>query len=187
MDVDDQDCIIDDWWFGVTWLSDLPHIWCHTGAYSITVEIRRFSWSCAIIITYWTHTKMLTCSLPYHETSVNPLWIHLVGPSFFDIWFPAWYLFRETFPRYMDLIYITEITCSMIDGFMSSNFQPIVHLMPYWGIFPFWVRFTNLHGVVWSPPLTGFAPRRWRAHYFYEDFSVEPLGSHPVKPALLGT
>ena len=119
------------WWFGVTWLLDLPHIWCHTGAYSITVEIRRFSWSCAIIITYWSHTEMLTCSLPYHDTSVDPLWIHLVGPSFFDIWFPAWYLFRETFPRYMDLIYITEITCSMIDSLMSSDFRFVIHLMPY--------------------------------------------------------
>ena len=39
----------------------------------------------------------------------------------------------------------TYVTCSMIDDFMSPNFWPVICLMPYWGIFPFWMRFMDLH------------------------------------------
>ena len=37
--------------------------------------------------------------------------------------------------------------------------------MSYWSIFPFQMRFTNLHGVTWSSPLTKYALRRWRVRY----------------------
>ena len=33
-------------------------------------------------------------------------------------------------------------------------FRSTTHLMPYWGIFPFRLRFIDLHGVAWSSPLT---------------------------------
>ena len=40
-------------------------------------------------------------------------------------------------------------------------FRSIVHLIPYWGIFPFRLRFTDLHGVVWLSPPTRYTLRRW--------------------------
>ena len=33
-------------------------------------------------------------------------------------------------------------------------FWSTVHLMPYWGIFPFQLRFIDLHGFVWLPSFT---------------------------------
>ena len=73
-----------------------------------------------------------------------------------------------------------------MDDFMSPDFRPITHLMPYWGIFPFRMRFTDYHWVSWSFPLMGYSSRWLSIHYFYDDSSVEPLGSHPVRHALLG-
>ena len=35
-----------------------------------------------------------------------------------------------------------------------------MHLMPYRGIFPFWMRFADLHGVACLSPLAGYALRR---------------------------
>ena len=29
-------------------------------------------------------------------------------------------------------------------------FWPTIHLIPYWGIFPFWLRFIDLHWFAWS-------------------------------------
>ena len=37
--------------------------------------------------------------------------------------------------------------------------------MPYWGIFPFQLRFIDLHGVAWSFPLTRYTSRRWPVCY----------------------
>ena len=39
-------------------------------------------------------------------------------------------------------------------------FQSTIHLMSYWGIFPFQLRFVDLHGVAWSFPLTRYTLRR---------------------------
>ena len=108
-------------------------------------------------------------------------------PHFFNIWLSSCLLFWETFHRCLGLIWITEIAHLMMDDFMSPDFWPIIHQVPYWGIFSFWMRVIDLHGVVWSPPLTGCAQRRWPIHYFYDDSSVEHPGSHPVRPTLLGT
>ncbi|KAL6315348.1 hypothetical protein AAG906_000453 [Vitis piasezkii] len=33
--------------------------------------------------------------------------------------------------------------------------RPTIHPMPYWGIFPFWMRFADLHGVACLSPLAG--------------------------------
>ena len=59
--------------------------------------------------------------------------------------------------------------------------------LPYWGIFPFRVRFTDLHGFTWSFPLTKCAPRRRFVYYCYDDLSMEPLGSHPIRRTSLST
>ena len=69
----------------------------------------------------------------------------------------------------------------------GENYLWKLHLMPHWGIFSFRVTFTDLNGVTWSFPLTKYALRRRFVHYCYDDSSMEPLGSHPAKHALLGT
>ena len=56
---------------------------------------------------------------------------------------------------------------------------------PYWGILPFWMRFMDLGGVVRLFPFTRRTSRRWSIHYLYDDSSVEPLGSYPIRLALL--
>ena len=131
--------------------------------------------------------ETMTCSLSYHDPLLEPLWRYSTRPTFFGICLPSCLLFWGTFHRYLGLIWITEITHLIMDDFMSPDFRAIVHLTPYWVIFPFCIRVIDLHGAVWSPLLTGCAPRRWPVRYFYDDSLVEPLGSHQAKPALLGT
>ena len=75
----------------------------------------------------------------------------------------------------------------MIDDPISPDFRLIVHLMPHWGTFRFQMRFTDLDGVARLSSFTGCVPRWWLGHYSYDDFSVEPLGSHLVRHALLDT
>ena len=58
--------------------------------------------------------------------------------------------------------------------------QSLIHLMLYWGIFPFRLRFINLHGVAWSSPFTRYMSSWWSI-LFYDDSLVEPLLSHSVK------
>ena len=186
-DLDYWDHTFDDGWFHVTQFPTYHISDAISEHISISVDSYRSSRSCMIIPTYGMLTETMAGSLPCHDPSMEPLWSHPTRPTFFGIWLSSCLLFRETFHRCLGLIWITEIAHLMMDDFMSPNFWPIVHLMPYGSIFPFWVRFTDLHGVVWSPPLTGCVPRRWRVRYFYEDFSLEPLGSHPVRPVLLGT
>nr|CAN64329.1 hypothetical protein VITISV_031526 [Vitis vinifera] len=53
--------------------SDLSHIRCHTGEYSVSCEIYRSSRSCMLIPTCRMHTETRTCSLFYHSPSVKPL------------------------------------------------------------------------------------------------------------------
>ena len=40
-------------------------------------------------------------------------------------------------------------------------FRPITHLIPYWGIFPLWLRFLNLHGFAWSSPVMRYTLGWW--------------------------
>ena len=70
-------------------------------------------------------------SLFYDDPSVEPLWSHSARPTFLDIWLSSCFLYWETFPSCLDLICITEITCSMVDDSMSPGFWPTVHSMPY--------------------------------------------------------
>ena len=39
----------------------------------------------------------------------------------------------------------TYVAWSMIDDYMSPDFRHVTHLTPYWGMFPFRIRYTNLH------------------------------------------
>ena len=40
-------------------------------------------------------------------------------------------------------------------------FWPTTHLMPYWGIFPFWLRFVDHHWSAWSSPFTRYTLSWW--------------------------
>ena len=86
-----------------------------------------------------------------------------------------------------DLWIFKEVTCSMIDDFMSPDLWFIIHSMPYWGILSFWMRFTNLGGVARLSLFARCMPRRWSIRYLYDDSSEEPLGSCPIRPTLLDT
>ena len=134
MDLDDRDHTFDEGWFDVTYFSGLSHIWCYTGACSISDEIYGPSWSCMTIITYWMHTETLTCSLPYHDTSVEPfnqvhISRHLVAVM---LLIPGDVSLTFGF----DLDYGDR---TFDDGWLEVTwfFWPITHLMSCWGIFPF--------------------------------------------------
>ena len=129
------------------------------------------------------------------------IWCHLIFWSItFDAILGHIYVLDEIyrFSRSCMLVPIREIyaemmACSLfydnpsVQPLWSHSARPTIQLMAYWGIFPFQTRFTDLHGVIWSFPLTGCAPRWWLGHYSYDDFSVEPFGSHPIWHALLDT
>ena len=129
------------------------------------------------------------------------IWCHLIFWSItFDAILGHIYVLDEIyrFSRSCMLVPIREIyaemmACSLfydnpsVQPLWSHSARPTIQLMAYWGIFPFQTRFTDLHGVIWSFPLTGCAPRWWPVHYCYDDFSVEPLESHPIRYALLST
>ena len=44
-----------------------------------------------------------------------------------------------------------------------SIFRSIMHLMPYWGIFPFWLRFLGHHWFALSFPFIKYTPSWWFA------------------------
>ena len=126
--------------------------------------------------------RWVTRSLFYYDPSVEPMWSHPTRPTFLSIWLPSCFLSWETFPSCLDLICITEITCSMIDDSMSLGFWPTVHSTPYWGIFPSRTRFTDLHGVACLSLLTRCTLRRWRVHYFIMILQWSLSGS--IQPSL---
>ena len=124
---DYRDHEFDDRWFHVTWFLTYRTSDAILGHIPFHLEIYGSSWTCTIIITYWMLTETLTYSLPYHDTSVDLLWIYLAKSSFFGIWLPSCFIFRDTFPRCLDLIWIIEITYSVIDDSMSPDFLFTVH------------------------------------------------------------
>ena len=83
-----------------------------------------------------------------------------------------WYLdvlmllrLRDTF-WYVDSInlwtWMTRITHLVMDDWVSSDFfRPTTHLMPYWGIFPFRLRFVDLHWFAWSSTFMRYMSSWW--------------------------
>ena len=72
------------------------------------------------------------------------------GRRLFDVWtrFSCWY-------GWLGLhIWWWMIQCCLI-------FQSTIHLMPYWGIFPFQLRFIDFHEVTWSSSLTRCMSSWW--------------------------
>ena len=122
------------WWWMI-WCH-LTFLICHTfdailGHILVLVESYRSSWSYMITPTCEMRIKTMMCSLSYHDPLVEPLWSHSTRPTFFGICMSSCFLFHETFPRCLGLIWITEIAHLMMNDFMSPDFWPIVHLMPY--------------------------------------------------------
>ena len=75
-------------------------------------------------------------------------------------------------------------------GMISCHlpFSDLSHIrMPYWGIFPFRMRFIDLGGVARLSSFTRCMPRWWSIRYLHDDSSVEPPESHLARPAPLGT
>ena len=145
---------------------DLPYIWCRTRAYF------HFSWDLQIFMELHDH-------------------LHLRDEALFVIlsWFPSGAFFgpfnqAHTF-WYLDAIMLLLLgdasmmfgpdsivdmddwDCTFDDGWSNIVwfFLSTIHLMPYWGIFSFWFRFIDLHGVAWSSPLTKYTLRQWPICY----------------------
>ena len=97
-------------------------------------------------------SSLTGCSLRrgHDRYLTKPPEIHLVRPSLLDTWMPSCFSIREVHLGSMCMIQLwirmTSVTCSTTDDFMSLDFWPVVHLMPYWGVFSFRMRFTDLHG-----------------------------------------
>ena len=160
-DLDDWDHAFDDRLFDVVWFSAYSTFDFVLAYIFNSIEIYRSSWSYMITSTCGMHTKTRTCSFFYHGPSMEPLLSHPIRPVFFGICMSSCFLFREMFSWRLGSLWITEIAHLIMDGFMSPDFRPTIHLMPYWGIFSSRLRFTYLHGVACSSPLMRYTLRRW--------------------------
>ena len=161
----------------------VTHSMPYWGIFLFQIWFYRSSRSCVFIPTYRVCAEMMMFSLFYDDPLVEPQWSHSFRSALLDIGLLSCFLFRETFPRCLDLIWIIDITCLMIDDSISPGFRLIVHLMPHWGIFPFWMRFRDLHGVTWSFPFTEYTLRWWFVCYFmmipqWSLSGVIQLGTH---------
>ena len=130
--------------------------------------------------------KWLTGSLFYDDPLVEPLWSRSARPTFLGIWLLSCFLFRETFPRCLDLIWIMEITCSMIDDSMSPDFL-IYH------IFDVILEHISISDEVyqssWSYMIIStyeVCAETMTCSLSYHDLSAEPLWSHSARPTFLG-
>ena len=92
------------------------------------------------------------------------------------------FILTRTF-RHLDVIILPLLRCVFFirgsDSVMDSDdedrtpedrwleaiwfFWPITHLMPYWGIFSFWLRFVDLHWFAWSSLVTRCTSGWWFA------------------------
>ena len=120
-----------------------------------------------IIPTYEIHVETMTSLLSYRDPPMEPLWSHLIRPIFFGIWLSSCFSFWGTpFDMWVWFSYGRRWLGLHIRWWMiwyHLVFRPITHLMPYWGIFPFWLRFVDLHWFAWSSLVTRYMPGRWFA------------------------
>ena len=109
-------------------ISDLAYFRCHTGVYfRFEGDLRIFTEVTCATIEDFTSFVLRTCCAPDAT----------LGHIFHFIW---------------DLWFFRDVACSMIDDFMMPDLRPIIRSMPYWGILPFWMRFTYLGGVAYLSP-----------------------------------
>ena len=75
----------------------------------------------------------------------------------FEIWLIFRYHHASSSGRYLSDVWTNSVVdmddwdCTFDDGWFDVVwfFWSTIHLMPYWGIFPFQLRFIDLHGVAW--------------------------------------
>ena len=81
----------------------------------------------------------------------EPLETHPTRSALLDTWMPSCFSIREVHPGSMCMISVMDLDDQyyMFDErwlHVILFFGPVAHLMPYWGIFPFWMIFTDFHG-----------------------------------------
>ena len=147
-------------------LSDFSYICCHSGAYFLLIKICRSSWShdphhsrdaCQVDILLLSYHDPLVEYFLGHSIrlTLSTFRYHYASSSrrrFFDLWIRfncghGWLGLHTWW---------WVIWCHLI-------FWPTTHLMPYWGIFPFWLRFVEFHWFAWSSPVTRYTPSWWFA------------------------
>ena len=135
------------------------------GIFPFSIEIYRSLWSHMIVLTYEIHFETMVCLLSYHDLPGKPLLSHSVRPVLFSILMSSCFSFWDTLLWFVDPIqlrtWMTKITHLVMDDLVSSGFRPITHSMPYWGIFPFWLGFIDLHWFTWSSLITRYTPSWW--------------------------
>ena len=143
MDLDDQDYMFDDRWFHVTCSSDLSHFWCHTGAYF------RFDWDLQVFIELHAHPHLRDTHRD-DDPPVESLSSYPVRSALFGTYMSSCFLSGHAFlicgsDSVMDS---GDQGCIVDDWWfdVSWSFGLVVHLMPYWGILPFRMRFMDFHG-----------------------------------------
>ena len=135
------------------------------GHISFSFEICRSSWSHMILITHEMHVKLIA----YCYLITIPQWslswaiqssshflafryhhVSSFGRYFFEL------LIRFSYGRgWLGLhTWWWMIWCHLI-------FRPTTHLMPYWGIFMFWLRFVDIHWFAWSSSFTRYMSSWW--------------------------
>ena len=119
-----------------------------------------------IIPRYEIHVETKMCSLSYHDPLVEPLLSHSVRPTLFCIQMSSCFILGDAFWTLISYS-VTDVDdrdCTFSNRWFDVIlfFQPIVRSMHI----PFWVRFTDLHGVARSSPLTRYTPRRGPVRYF---------------------
>ena len=94
-----------------------------------------------IVILRWSPSWVV-----YPDLHLSALRCDHVSPSevrLFDLW--VWFSYGH---RWLGL----HIRWWMIWGHLI--FWPITHLVPYWGIFPFWLSFVDVHWFAWLSLVT---------------------------------
>ena len=166
-------------------ISDLSYIWCHTGVYF------HFGWGLQIFMGLYDHphlrdahrgddvliifTRISRWSLsgaiqlsPHFST----LRFHHASPSeryLLDLW--VWFCYGRGWLG--PCIWWQMIWCHLI-------FRPVTHLMSYWGIFPFRLRFVHPHRFAWSSLAMRYA-LGWWFDFILSWHSGEPFLSHSVR------
>ena len=121
------------WWWMISChpIFDLPYIWCHTRAYSVSNEIHWSSWSRMIVSIYEIHIETRTCSIFYHDPPVEPFLSHLVRLAFFGIQMSSCFPFWGTPFLSVSLIqlwmWMTRTAHSMMDDLRPFDFFDLSH------------------------------------------------------------
>ena len=138
MDSDDQDCIVDDWWFDVIWsFWPATHLMPYWGIFAFSIEICRSPWICMIIPSCEIHVGQM---IQFHfvlTLQENLSWVVQLGSYFLIL---LWFLDGVISSVWIPISPFQWSTCQISCASPLSYSWVIridrVHLMPYWGIFP---------------------------------------------------